>query len=36
MTTLSTVGYGDVVGTTNLEYLFEMIVMVRCLDDSFR
>lgn len=28
LTTLSTVGYGDVIGTENLEYLFQMIVMV--------
>ena len=29
LTTLSTVGYGDVVGTENIEYVFQMIVMVR-------
>jgi hypothetical protein len=28
LTTLSTVGYGDVVGTENIEYCFQMIVMV--------
>lgn len=28
LTTLSTVGYGDVIGTENIEYLFQMIVMI--------
>lgn len=28
LTTLSTVGYGDVIGTENIEYCFQMIVMV--------
>ena len=32
LTTLSTVGYGDVVGyESNLEYWFQMVVMVRLL-----
>lgn len=28
MTTLTTVGFGDIVGTSNDEYLFQMIVEV--------
>ena len=28
LTTLSTVGYGDVCGTENMEFLFQIIVMV--------
>jgi len=32
ITTLSTVGYGDSVGTTEAEYIFQMLVMVRPTD----
>lgn len=29
MTTVTTVGYGDIVGTSNGEYTFQMVVEVR-------
>lgn len=34
ITTLSTVGYGDSVGTTNAEYIFQMLVMVGLIIDN--
>ena len=35
LTTLSTVGYGDVVGTENLEYVYQMITMVTQITQTF-
>lgn len=29
LTTLSTVGYGDIVGTENIEYIYQILVLVR-------